>query len=281
MSEKKPKDGSESHFASYLNPQSLPWEYEKEVGGKNPDFFVECEPQAFVAEVYDPTIRLPRQLGWFTSYPALRKAFKDAKRKQIAAVKKTGLPYVGVIGRANSDMEVAPFLMAGAMFGNLAYSVPVSADPLAAPREGKTVFDKGGSVQPKRFRGVSAVAVMQIFNPTLWKVEQAWDERLGKRKDVGPTLTDEQITRELADRARIMNEVANHMAETGDFLPECKLVRLVVLHNPFATHPLDMSTLAGPHDEQWQGVEIDGVLRYGPYWRGPLIHETGQKGNSA
>ncbi len=57
MPAKKPKAGSETHFASYLNSRSLPWEYEKDVGGKNPDFFVDYEPQTFVAEVYDPTIR--------------------------------------------------------------------------------------------------------------------------------------------------------------------------------------------------------------------------------
>jgi hypothetical protein len=276
---KKPKDGSESHFASYLNKRGLRWEYEPKIGGKRPDFLVKYEPQKIVAEVYDPTLRLPKQSGPFTSYPALRKTFTRNKKKQIAAVKSAGLPYVCVIGRANSDMEIAAFLMAGAMFGDLAYTIPLSPDPSAPPPVGKTVYAQGGRVQPKQFRGVSAVAILKVFNPTLWRVEDAWDERL-KESDIGASMTNEQLGKAVADRGKAMEEMTLHMIDTGDYLPDARLARLVVLHNPFAKRPLDMWALAGPHDEHWQGSNVNGELRYGPVWRGTLFRETGSGGRN-
>ncbi len=79
------KSDGERLAAAYWDQRALPWEYEPEIGGRHPDFLVHHSRRDFVAEVFEPELRLPDGGGWFSSYPAIRSAFEGRKRKQIAA----------------------------------------------------------------------------------------------------------------------------------------------------------------------------------------------------
>jgi hypothetical protein len=124
----------------------------------------------------------------------------------------------------------------------------------------------------RRLRGVSAVAVMQYFNPTLWRVERAWAQRVGR---VPPAAVRRSADgSEQTDRLVVMGQLAQRMLESGALVPDARLVRLIVLHNPFARHPLDVSALAGPHDEQWTAVDGTAGRQFARTWTGPRLHEV-------
>ena len=86
-------------FAAYLRQYSLTSERHPLIGGRRPDFLVRRPVTPFVAEVYEPELRLPATAGYIDSYRALRRAFKDRKLDQIRAVKEAGLPCVLVPAR--------------------------------------------------------------------------------------------------------------------------------------------------------------------------------------
>jgi hypothetical protein len=172
------KSDGERLFAAYLRQRHLPWKYEREVNGRHPDFSVDHSEGTFVAEVYEPEIRLPEGGGWFESYTGLRRVFEGRKAKQIRAVKNAGLPYLAVVGATNCDMPLQPLMMAGAMFGNLAVTFKVGSDDPIDPELTRTIFGGGGRVQPHHYRGVSAVAILERFNPTKWRLDAAMETRL-------------------------------------------------------------------------------------------------------
>jgi hypothetical protein len=118
-------------------------------------------------EVYEPEIRIPPNGRPFSSYDGLRGMFERNKREQIRAAKKASLPFVGVLARTNSDVDFGADLVAGAMFGDLTFRVPLAEDGESFDIErGVTTFGSGGRMQRGQMRGVSAVAILRRFNPT-------------------------------------------------------------------------------------------------------------------
>jgi len=264
----------ERQVAAYLRQRRLPWAYEVATGGRRPDFRVNHPDQAFALEVYEPEIRLPseQRAGAVDSYPSLRNAFAGRKGKQASATRKAGLPYVVALAATNSDIGIDPFLVAGAMFGNVGVQFPIGpgVDPSSAPNV-RNVFLGGARLQPAINRGVSAVAVPIVFNPTKWRVEALITARLGHpescwRADMTPGETRRLQTGVL----RFIEDAYRHADEIGTYDQHARVVRMVVLHNPHAQHPLSRRVFAGPHDEQWWH-EADGS--YGARDSGPLISE--------
>lgn len=260
-------------FAAYLRQYRLTSDREPLIGGRRPDFLVHHPAVPFVAEVYEPELRLPPGGGFIDSYPAFRRAFKARKGDQIKAVKEAGLPCVLVLARTNSDIRFQPEIVAGAMFGNVGVVFALD-DPDAA---GRTVFGGGGRVQPEMNRGVSAVAVLEGFNPTWYRAEEAVAARLGKGMPWRADLTAGEVAREQTEIARVANEVYEHMTVTGDFNPDARVAKLTVFHNPFAAHPIGLDILGGAHDVQWhRTTNADGEVAYGPVKWGPLVIRTPQ-----
>jgi len=254
-------------FAAYLRQRGLSWEREPDVRGSRPDFVVRHPVMEFASEVYEPVLRLPPGGGWFDSYPPLRRSFKGRKSRQAKAVKDAGLPFVVVLGRTNSDVPFQPEIVAGAMFGNVSVEVPLDS----TGGESRTVFGGGGRVQRKQNRGVSAVAILSSFNPTYWRVEQVMADRLGVEPSWRPNMSPASAKREQVASARVMREIHDHMAATGDYIVTAQLAKLTVLHNPYADHPIGLDVLNGPHDVQWANTERDGIWGYGPARWGELI----------
>lgn len=163
-------------FAAYLHQYGLASDRHPLVGGRRPDFLVQHPVTPFAAEVYEPELCLPATAGYIDSYRAFRRAFTGRKGDQIKAVKEAGLPCVVVLARTNSDLRFQPEFVAGAMFGDISFELPLD-DPEAV---GRTVFGRGGRVQREQNRGVSAVAILEDFNPTLFRAEKGCGGSAGK-----------------------------------------------------------------------------------------------------
>ncbi len=69
-----------------------------------------------------------------------------------------------------------------------------------------------------------------------------------------------------------MAEIESALTESGVFLPDARLARLVVLHNPFALKPLPRS-FAGSHDDQY-GLLPGTGSEWGLVATGRLRHEV-------
>jgi len=254
------KSDGERLFAAYCHQRRLPWEYEPLINGRRPDFLVEHPRRRFVAEVYEPELRLPTEGAWFSSYPAIRSAFEGRKRRQVAAVKEAGLPYVAVVARTNSDIRFDPLTAAGAMFGDLTVVMPIGVPTTEV--EAVTTFGGGGRLQPGQMRGVSAVAILERFNPTIARVDAAMEEQLSKLPDWSATMTEREIAEITREIGRIHVDTHEAMIRSGAFDPEARRARMIVLHNPHATHPLGLDVLNDADDSQWCAIVDDGVARY-------------------
>lgn len=267
------RSDGERLFAAYLRQRRLEWEYEPDLAGRHPDFLVQHPLGLVVCEVYEPEIRLPRAgAGVIDSYGPLRNAFESRKRKQINAARAAGHPYVAVVGETNTDVGIDPVIMAGAMFGAVGVTFPINTQtggPDGEP-DSKTVFLAGGRLQEKRRTGVSAVAVPKRFNPTEWRVQQAYRDRLrqiglGFKRRLGP--------RERRLAHDIIRSSYSDLEAAGTYDPHARQARLVVLHNPHAAIPLEPGVFGGPHDDQWSTIEADDRLLYTVVCRGRLCWE--------
>jgi hypothetical protein len=258
-----PNSDGERLFAAYLRQRRIPWEYEREVNGRNPDFSVDHPAGAFVAEVYEPELRLPKGGGWFDSYTPLRRAFDGRKARQIKAVKSAGLPYVAVVAGTNFDMPIKPIIMAGAMFGNLAVTFTLKSDIREEDIDDRTIFGGGGRVQPNQYRGVSAMALIERFNPTARKLGLAVEARLARVPQWRPDMTKRQTAEIQSAIVRLTQGAEDEFLASGSYDPWARLARLTVLHNPYAEHPLRLDVLNGHHDSQWGRIVVDGEAGYG------------------
>ena len=167
-----PKSDGERLVAAYLDQRCIPWEHEPDVGGRHIDFVARTVSGPVALEVYEPQLTLPNRAGSFDSIAPVEGLFSDRKRKQIKAAKDAGLPLILVVGSANSDVPYDVFSLAGAMFGRPGIRMVVSPEGTAS--EPEAAFLGPGKVQPAVNRGVSAVALVRRFNPTLWRLHAAW-----------------------------------------------------------------------------------------------------------
>jgi hypothetical protein len=253
----------ESLFEQYLNQQHLTFEREPLVGGRKPDFLVDCQGRLIACEVYEPEIRLPREPdlddptlsagGFMDSYTRLRNGFDDRKQDQIKAFSQAGLPVVLVVAETASDVPVDPVFMAGAMYGNL--QVTFAVGPAAPDSPQATMgFGAGGRVQPQRRTGLSAVAVVKEFNLGEWQVERTIDRRL---REMGLTRAHRPSEAQLAQAWETIAGAYAEAERSASIIRGARAVRLEVIHNPFAARPIGLDLLCGPYDRQW--ARFDGA----------------------
>jgi hypothetical protein len=178
------------------------------------------------------------------------------KYAQAKAARDAGLPFVVVLRHTNSDIPFNPIVVAGAMFGDLATQFSVWLGPGPRPQEtapeSRTVFGGGGRLQETMNRAISAVAILTTFNPTMWRVQRAYQGRLQRLNGPGwPSLREQQLACDL------INETYDHFRATGDFDDDARLARLTVIHNPYCDNPVDLDVFSGPHDDQWGHIPIE------------------------
>jgi hypothetical protein len=234
----------EALFRAYLRQRRLKFDYEAPSGGRRPDFLVHDPAGDVVCEVFEPVRRLPGRAGAIEPYEHLRRAFRGRKRKQGAEAKKLGLPYVIVLAASNSDVSFDDISVTGAMFGAHGVTMPFDAERGEAREdEARWGFLRGGGLHTGKNTRYSAVAVLTKFNPTLHRVERAYQEKI-VRHGIPPGA-----------RAPVIYRAFDDAAEAGTYDEHAAVARLTVYHNPYASAPLSMEALGGPHDHQWHAIE--------------------------
>jgi len=242
---------SERYFSIYLNRRRLPYEYERPVGSKRPDFFVE-HPAAgpIVVEVHEFSYYSPLLVGSVDPYGHIRAAI-NRKRAQGKGAKGK-YPYVLVLysyGWPHLDLNS----VTGAMFGNIAVHMSIDMQTGAAKGDPRTIFGNDGKMvytRPERVRvqntTFSTVVILRMFNPTRVRLDRGF-------ASIPDGLGDaEHLTR--------LIEVEEEYTRRGLYRPDLYIPRLIVCHNPDAGVPLPLDAFGGPHDEQWAIASDDGRL---------------------
>lgn len=197
-----------------------------------------------MCEVFEPDRRLTGG-GAIDPYRHLRRAFKGRKRKQGAEAKTRGVPYVVVLARSNSDISFDELSVTGAMFGNHGIAIPVDPGRGAADVDRATrTFLGGGGLNPGKNTRYSAAAVVTSFNPTLHRVERAYQDKI-VRYGIPP-----------GERSSVIFRAFEDASESGIFDEHAAVARLTVYHNPFAATRLARQAFGGPHDQQWDAIEL-------------------------
>lgn len=261
---KLPTSDGERLVAAYLTQRRFSWEHEPTIGGRNIDFVAETESGPVALEVYEPRLKLWNRVGAYDPIGPIEGAFSQRKLKQIRAVKDAGLPLILVVGSANSDIPYDILSLAGAMFGRPGFRMAIHEG--RAVSEAESAFFGPGKVQPGVNRGVSALALIRRFNPTLWRLRSAWRScgligRSGSRS-----------TRDIGEATKRMFDIESSLTERGVYLPDAWLARLVLAHNPFSLEPI-APTFAGPHDDEYGLVSESST--WGRISTGRLRHEVG------
>jgi len=256
----------EQHVAEYLEQWGVSYEREPDVGGRNPDFVVDLQGSRVALEVYEPALRLTNRVGSFDSVGKLQNAFRGRKGKQRSAAKDAGVPYVVVIGSGKSSIVYDHFAVMGAMFGRIGVSWnldTVTGRPVSDPRPAHL---GGARVQPGMNTGISAVALLRRFNPTLRRLQDAWD---ADRAERSPAFSESTFQ----DRVRFLERsqaIQDELERRGEFDPRIRLSRLIFYRNPWAVHQLPES-FGGPYDDHFGVLEVlDSETFYGPVAEGCL-----------
>lgn len=262
MRGRRPQSVGERLFAAYLRQRRLrDYAFEPVVGNAQVDFVVDHPGFGPVSwEIYEPEWRLPNQPASRDPYEPIRRGFKRRKQVQAKAAATAALPHVLVLHASRSDASFDPFIVAGAMFGNIGVTFTVDLEGGSPPGDAHdTTFLGGGRLQEGMNRSYSAVALLTRFNPTLWRVQRAYASRLrhfGLFRWANPPPWVRGVV------WRIMTETHDRFRRSGIFDETAAVARLTVVHNPHAKYPLDPSIAAGPHDEQWGTVALEDRTIY-------------------
>lgn len=262
---------SEPLFAEYLSDR-WPWEYEPSIGGTNPDFVVggqvACDLTAIEAR------RLPERMGSVDPVQPIRNKIKK-KWGQADAARRAGLAFVLVLYQETMLTDLSVNTVAAACFGRLSVQLSIPLDPTSGGKRPPSplVFGRDGLTEPDDEdgvggnKGLSAVAILREFNPTLHRLEAALAELASSE---GPVDTANHDA--MAQRLTARKEIIDSMSRSGTFDPDASTVRLLLVHTRTPEVTLLPGLLGGPYDEEWgidrttgrlqllhQGTEFDSV----------------------
>jgi hypothetical protein len=251
----------EATLADYLINRRIRFEYEPQIGSRHPDFLAHASDGDVVLDVYEPVLRLHNSSGAFDAVKPVSGAFDERKRKQAQAARHAGLPFIVVIGSANSDITYDWMAAVGALRGRPGVSFAVGPGAPSDPKATPALIGVGrtGGGDNTSF---SALAVLHLFNPTLWRLRRAQRELVRQHE---PRLPPDHGSRiraltEIYDR---YSSIEADLTKRGLYIPHARRVRLSIYRNPNAAIPLPL-TFAGVHDEQWDELSIaDGRVVYG------------------
>ena len=243
--------GSERLFAEYLELRKIRASYEELVGSNRPDFLLHLDGTDVVCEVSEITSsEFPQEGGAYDPYKLIRN--KIHKKVKQADGAKGNHPFVIVIHMTESHTP-PEISLPGAMFGDEGWGIYFQRDS-----EGKAHFHdfvpeflSGGQLQEKQNTRISALAVLERFDPT----DVAIAAMLTSQCPPGTGL---------AEHFRVLMKIC----EDPQFSSRISMPRLDVFHNPYAKVPLDLTAFGGPHDRQWHSESG----RYRLAWTGPQYH---------
>ena len=231
------RNEAEDIFEGYLRSRGLTWTYEEAAGNSHPDYWLDGPSEA-VCEVRHVTASLEGPGGAFDVYKPLAKAVKR-KAKQGRALEGVR-PYVVVIWAPRWPTDF--YAVVGALFGKIQIVMPFdpesgSADPDAA----RMGFGRDATLHGSQHEHISAVAVIQRFNPGLRAVQDEFAQRIAS----------ESAEEDPVRGTEIILDVFRQSSEEGWYEEGAAEARVVTFHNVYASTPLPLEVFDGPHDEQY------------------------------
>ena len=237
---------AEEIFEQYLTARGITWAYEVPAGESHPDYWLD-HPAQPVCEVRHVTAALlDQEPGPVDPYKPIAKAVKR-KAKQGRALEGAH-PYVVVIWAP--DWPTDFHSVSGALFGKIRAVMPVDpATGTADSSRSHVGFGRDASLHSSQHEHVSAVAVIDQFNPGLCAAEAEIDG------EIEPTCDNLG----LAEKVAIAQDVFDRRTRDGLFEHGACTTRLVTYHNMHATTPLPLDVFDGPFDEQYS-IGSDGTF---------------------
>lgn len=190
-------------------------------------------------------------------YKRLRRAIKK-KVRQGAEAKLGNMPYVVILFNNDIRQPMQNFVLEAAMYGDLCFVIDIK--PTKPRSESKLIgqgFAAGGIIRHARSysepgsifnKRISAVAVLEIINPTYHWVSEACDDILGKTKELKQTLV-------------LANKAISKLIKEGKYKPDLKVPRLRVFHNFYATNQLRFDIFDSKYDEQFYIDQLSGQIK--------------------
>jgi hypothetical protein len=237
---------AEELFESYLSSQELRWEYEREFGGKCPDYLVRHAGGEFVVEVEELRRPDPLPAGGFSPTDAIREALRRA-RNQLRGCKH--LPTGILVYSEDFYRSVTPETVASAAFGPGFQDarrhdvVEPFAPALRFP--GKYECPPGVPKLANPFlsrtdnTSISAVMVLMRYRLDEFQVA-VWRELLSR-----------QTSGEVLRPGASMDVMARLQHTTPVTYRFEGTIRVVVIENPHARIPFPRDVFRGPFDQRW------------------------------
>lgn len=239
------KTSSEMLFAEYLGDRHK-WGYEPAIGETQPDFLVGesvvCEITAIEAD------HLPMRSGAANPVAPIRNKIFD-KWPQSDAARAAKIAFVLVLHQQGFRTDLTKDTIAAACFGNISIRMGFDPEKATLTPAGGFEFGEHGRTEPDGNRGLSAVAILRSFNPTLATRQREW-ATIRDRLDPFPS-TEQNLRRDL----ELGTELDEKLMAEGLYDPDATAPRLLIVHTRKPKFPLPVGFLAGEFDEEWA---IDG-----------------------
>jgi len=243
---RQPRTPGELLFERYLQQRRREFQYEEPLGGARPDFRVTSDHADVICEVVEPEPTWPAsRVGSGPDMHAEIRALIHRKRRQGKGAKGR-MPYVMVVRPGGGIQPYEPFVVIGAMLGDVGFNVPV------APPKGRAgpitlVTTQGGRMQTAMNTRFSALAILRIINPTRHLLDEAIRAAL---RDVRGDLR----------ALKAIERVQDELTAQGTYDPDLEVPRVDVFHNPYAATRLPLEFFDGAFDRQWAETG-DGNVR--------------------
>lgn len=239
-------------FEEYLASVGLTAEYEPPLGVKRPDYLVHARPGDVLCEVEEfgegeVDRKEQEQLraggvasGALDPYQRIRDKLNIAGKQLRES--KARLPCAVVLRNPGRLVNLSTTIVQGAMYGDIGVTVGIDPSGRRPP------VDKGLRFDPKRAKlrrhqntTISAVAVLERIRPNAHMIENALAENRHRQARSGwPTVE------EFENDLKVAEKVRQEHPEV-----DLEVVRLRVIHNPYAALALSPEAFNGPHDEQY------------------------------
>lgn len=242
---------SEELFDKYLMTRKI--KYDVEQGEKvHPDRFLHFPKGIVICEVMQ--IDLPKDYKPITGvvsvgnpYGRLRRAIKR-KVRQGKEAKQSNTPYVIVIFNNDIRQPMQNFIVQAAMYGDLCFVINIDhGKPRKESKFRGQAFAADGIIRHARgykepgsifYTRISAVAILDVINPTYHWVSEASEKILSKTKDLRETF------------GLVSGEI-DRLTKEGKYKPTLEVPRLRVFHNFYAKTSLRFDVFEGEYDEQY------------------------------